>query len=83
MSSFVLTGAAEISGRKVVRRDLVAHLSQLGHFVADKVDATIDYLVASRLDTKKAEAARALGISVISYGQLDRLCRGDFLGDVT
>lgn len=82
MSNFVLTGAAEISGRKVVRRNLVTHLNQLGHGVTDKIEAFTDYLVASRLDTKKAQDAKATGIKVISYGQLDRMIRGDFLGDV-
>ena len=82
MSSFVLTGAAEISGRKVVRRDLVVHIHQLGHYVEAKVNIATDYLVASRFDTKKANDARAMGVAVISYGQLDRIIRGDFLGDV-
>jgi hypothetical protein len=38
-----------------------------GFHVVEKVDTRTDYLVASRIDTKKAIAARQIGIQVMTY----------------
>ena len=63
----VFTGPAKFNGEPVVRADLTAAAVKAGYVVRGKVDGLTDLLVASRDDTQKAQAAAAMGITVIDY----------------
>ena len=71
MLKVVFTGAAVDSyGRTVARDNLISACTEKGGiFVQTKVDANTNMLVASRVDTIKAKAAKAKGIPVVTYPQ--------------
>lgn len=65
--NIVFTGAATFKGERVMRDDLKRMAAQRGFTVQSMVSASTDILVASRDDTRKARAAVALGVKVLTY----------------
>lgn len=63
----VFTGPAKFNGVSVVRADLTAAAVLAGYTIRDRIDSTVQLLVASRTDTVKAKKAEAMGIAVIDY----------------
>lgn len=80
MASVVFTGKGldPLTGKLRVRGDWCALARAKGFhaYEKDKVDRHTDYLVASRTDTSKADAARMFGTQVITYGEFERMLRG-------
>lgn len=76
MSSVCFTGAGRRHGKEYVRTFWEADAVASGWQVHDKVFPHTEYLVASRLDTSKAEAARLQGTTVISYAEFVKLLDG-------
>lgn len=67
MKFVVFTGPAKFNGEVVLRADLTAAAVKAGYTVRDKVDGTVQLLVASRTDTVKAAHAKKMGVQVIDY----------------
>ena len=64
----VFTGTAvDSSGMTMTRDEFTKLVEYHGFRVQPKVTGDTRYLVASRLDTTKADAARKLGVEVITY----------------
>jgi BRCT domain type II-containing protein len=78
MSTVVFTGKGldPLTGKLRTRDEWTALANAKGWDVQDKVTVRTDYLVASRSDTKKAEAARYQGTKVISYKTFEQMIRG-------
>lgn len=66
MANIVFTGKYN-HGRRLTRVEVTAEAIRAGHHVQNAVDPSTHYLVASRSDTSKAQAAVAMGVQVISY----------------
>jgi NAD-dependent DNA ligase len=67
----VLTGPATgINGEAILRDDLVAACKKANIAVVSAVKPGVMFLVASRKDTKKAHAALAMGVAVITYPEM-------------
>jgi hypothetical protein len=79
MSSICFTGAGKRNGKTYHRTYWAADARACGFEVHDKVYPHTDYLVASRSDTTKAEAARRNGTTVISYDQFEQLMEKGFV----
>lgn len=73
MKTFCFTGKGHKNGKPYDRKWWAADAHACGFEIHDKVYPSTDYLVASRSDTTKAEAARRNGTTVISYEQFQQL----------
>lgn len=76
--SFVLTGeGVDAAGVSCKRTDIVDVLESHGHTVSGAVTRGINYLVASRADTKKATDAAKKGVQTITYKEMWDLVNWD------
>jgi hypothetical protein len=78
MPSVVFTGKGlDPLTQKLRTRDEWSALARAkGFYPEAKVTRFTDYLVASRTDTTKASAAMDFGTKVITYGEFERMLRG-------
>jgi hypothetical protein len=78
MAGVVFTGKGidPLTGKLRTRPEWEALAAAKGFYADKKVSYGTDYLVASRTDTTKAEAARQFGTKVITYGEFERMLRG-------
>ena len=65
--NFVFTGRCTYRGDAWTRANMERLVQQAGHNIQSSVGNQTHYLVASRMDTRKAVSAERFGVSVITY----------------
>lgn len=77
MSNIVFTGKCDILNRvRMMRPALTRMAGRAGFTVLGSITrrSNVRYLVASRMDTRKAQSARDMGVEVITYRHFFDIC---------
>ncbi len=75
--NFVFTGRCTYRGDAWDRAAMQRLVTQAGHRTHNTITSRTHYLVASRTDTRKAQQAERLGVSVITYDMFMTMMQND------